>query len=965
MSSSPEQQLPDRIGDFRILNLLGQGGMGVVFEAEQDKPRRKVALKVVTASILSDELRRRFELEAQVLGHLQHPCIAQIFETGMHASRGGSQPFFAMELIRGVPLDEFVRAQDLSIRDRLGLIARVCDGIHHAHQRGVIHRDLKPANILVDHRGQPKILDFGLARATDSDIQAATMLTGLGQIMGTVPYMSPEQASGDPNALDARSDVYSLGVVAYQIISGQMPYVSEDSQLAEALRVVREEEPRPLGSVNRSLRGDVETIIGKALEKEPARRYDSASAFAADIRRTLNDQPIEARAPSTIYQLRKFVWRNRALMSGVAAVFLALVIGLIGTARGYFRARDETSRAQRTANFFQTILQAVDPAVAQGSDTSLLKSILDGTDARIDTELADAPRVEATIRATMANVYYSIAELEIALEHGRTAHELYTNQYGPHSLQAITQHRTIGSLLLRAGRDKEAEAHLLENLALVEMAHGPEHDETYKTRRELGIAYLEMKRTSEAEAYLEPVLAYCRAVHGDEHEDTLVTINSLGLVRIEQHRYDEADELLAEVLETRKRVFGETHPETITAIHNLAGCYWEQGKFAEAEGIYRDALDRYRVILGEQHTSTLQLIENLAGCLRRQGRVDEALPIQRSIYETCKSKFGTEDVRTLEREAALGLLLRIAGHLDEAEPLTRHAYDGFLEILGEEHEKTLISANNYATVLSQQGKFDLATEFRERVIEIRLRVNGEEDPNTLLVLNDQGTLWMRQGRYEEAEALLRRVLSVRRRTLGDLDMSTLESVLTLGMICHNSGQTEEAVTLLGELFPAWQELHGDANADVIQIAGHLSDNLRKLDRFGAHEPTLRHLLAFHERTGGPDSKAVAEDLLHLGEALLELERYEEAGSVLERSLELFGLDGVPPPHAFSAYGGTLIGLGQFEDAEEMLTMTWEESLESSRADRRRVAERIIHLYDNWERPDQALPWREEMDRLAD
>ncbi len=419
-----ESSLPERIGSYRILGLLGKGGMGAVFKAEQDSPRRTVALKVVTAGVLSDEMRRRFELEAQVLGVLQHPCIAQIHEAGVFESAGGAQPFFAMELINGVPLVKYAAEKELDTRERLELFARICDGMQHAHERGVIHRDLKPENILVDSEGQPKILDFGLARATDADIQAATLHTDVGQIMGTIPYMSPEQALGDPRKIDSRSDIYSLGVVAYELLSGRMPYAVNDPNVIEALRVVREEDAHPLSSINRALRGDVETIVGKALEKEQGRRYQEVSSLALDIRRHLNDEPIAARPASRAYQLRKLARRNKALVIGTAAVFVALVIGLIGTLRGFFAAQADARRAQSTADFFQTILGGIDPAVAQGADTTLFRIVLDGTAARIEAELAGRPVVAASIHQTMSLAYFSISEFESALTHAEASHEL-------------------------------------------------------------------------------------------------------------------------------------------------------------------------------------------------------------------------------------------------------------------------------------------------------------------------------------------------------------------------------------------------------------------------------------------------------------------------------------------------------------------------------------------------------------
>ncbi len=332
-----------------ILGLLGEGGMGTVYEAEQDSPRRPVALKVVRPGLASPALLKRFTHEAQILGRLHHPGIAQVYEAGL-ADDG--QPFFAMEFIRGLPLDEYANRHGLDLAARVGLVARVCDAVQHAHDQGVIHRDLKPANILVEETGQPKVLDFGVARATDADLLTAAGLTRTGQLLGTPNYMSPEQVTADPAAIDHRADVYALGVILFELAAHRLPYRLEDRPLAEAARLILEQDPPRLGSIDPELRGDVETIVAKALEKDPARRYPSAADLAADLRRWLAHEPILARPPSALYHLRKFARRHTGLVGGVVATGVALVLGLVGTilfAVGEARQRGQAEHNARQA----------------------------------------------------------------------------------------------------------------------------------------------------------------------------------------------------------------------------------------------------------------------------------------------------------------------------------------------------------------------------------------------------------------------------------------------------------------------------------------------------------------------------------------------------------------------------------------------------------------------------------------
>ena len=427
---------PQRIGQYRILGVLGQGGMGVVYRAEQENPRRSVALKVVRPGAECPGLFQRFQHESEVLGSLHHPGIAQIYEAGTGDAGHGPQPFFAMELIHGQPLTAHAAAYKLDIRARLALLAKVCDAVHHAHQKGVIHRDLKPGNILVDENGQPKVVDFGVARATDADIRTATTCTDVGQLIGTIAYMSPEQLAGDARELDTRSDVYALGVIGYELLTGRIPLDITGKTIPEAARLIAEADPPPLSTLDRALRGDTAAIIAKALEKDKNQRYQSASDLAADIRRYLSDQPVSARPITTFYQLRKLARRNRALVGGIAAAVLALCGGVAGTSYGLVHATSQRRAAETERNravaaehlaeqrraaaqtealkvqtindFISGMLASPDPG-REGRDVRVVDVLKCAAD-ELDTKLADQPEIRAALRNTLGVTYLGLGQ---------------------------------------------------------------------------------------------------------------------------------------------------------------------------------------------------------------------------------------------------------------------------------------------------------------------------------------------------------------------------------------------------------------------------------------------------------------------------------------------------------------------------------------------------------------------------
>jgi len=558
-SVSSTSRIPKKIGQFQVKDVLASGGMGTVYRAIQEHPRRTVAVKVMRQGIASPSALRRFEYESQVLARLRHPGIAQVYEAGTYDDGTGAAPYFAMEYIPNAKsITNFANDKDLPTDQRLELFTKVCDAVHHGHQKAIIHRDLKPGNILVDSQGDVKIIDFGVARGTDSDLAVTTLQTDVGQLVGTLQYMSPEQCEADPDDIDTRSDVYALGVVLYELLSKRVPYDVTGKSIFDSIRVIREQQPTLLTSKDRSLTGDVETIVFKALEKDRDRRYQSAASLGDDIRRFLRGEGIIARPPSVIYQLRIFARRNKTLVVATAAVFIVLLVGVIVSTSLYVQAQSarveavaaredaeqQTKTAQSAIGFLQSMLWTADPSRI-GREVKLV-TLLNRADALVAHVFADQPEVEAAVRTTI----------------GLTYQELLSYQ--------------------------PAERHLSAALGIRKRVLGAEHPGTLESMYNMADLLQVQGRTEDAELLTEQVLDIRVRILGEEHPDTLESLATLAWFRQDEGKFAEAERIKRRVLEIRKRVLGERHRSTQAATDALAAVFLSQGKLSEAKGLYGD-----------------------------------------------------------------------------------------------------------------------------------------------------------------------------------------------------------------------------------------------------------------------------------------------------------------------------------------------------------------------------------------
>jgi len=771
---------------YRLLQKIGEGGMGEVWHAEQTRPvRRQVALKIIKAGMDTAQVVARFEAERQALALMDHPAIATVFDAG---STPEGRPYFAMEYVKGEPITAYCDRHRLGTKARLELLILVCEGVQHAHQKGIIHRDLKPSNVLVtlqDDRPVPKIIDFGVAKATTLHLTERSLFTELGVLIGTPEYMSPEQAELTGLDIDTRTDVYALGVLLYELLTGSLPFDRKDLRragLLEIQRVIREKEPpRPStritqlgsGSVevahNRhteprrlasQLRGDLDWITMKALEKDRTRRYDTVIGLANDVRRHLRNEPVVAGPPSAVYGARKFV-RRHLFGVGTAAAFVLLLLAFGVTmaiqaqriANERDRANREVETSRQISDFMMGLFSVSEPSEAVANSITA-REILDRGSDKIRDQLETVPGTRAALMVTMGNVYRRLGLYERAQSLLSQALALRQRQFGTRSLEAAASLAYVGDVLESRGQSADAERLLRDALAIRREHLGDHHLEVAESMESLGYCLMSQARYDEAEKFQRGALQIRQDLLGASAIPVAHSWTAVGDVLFDRADLAGAERAFRAALAIQRTLRNRDHPEVTYCRENLAAVLIRQGRYAESEVTYRETLEALRNRLGPEHPELAMTLSNLGATLHLQRKYGEALAAYVQAESLARKGLGGAHPRVARYLRNKGQTLNAMGQYVEAERAFREALTIDRSGLGADHPSVGTDLMWLSSSLRYRRKFGEAELLSREAVKILEQKGGSDNPRAKEARGVLGLALAAKGQWAEAEPLL-------------------------------------------------------------------------------------------------------------------------------------------------------------------------------------------------------------------